>query len=260
MKSDLSPEAISLGLDTRLVGRRVLYLVTVSSTMDAARREAEGGAPEGTVVVAESQTAGRGRFLRPWVSPPGVNLYLSLLLRPRPDELARLNMATTLAVARAIGTVTGLQAAIKWPNDLHLSGRKVCGILIEGHVDAHAAPYAVLGIGLNVNFDLAPYPEIGALATSLAQETGGSVSRLAVLHALLREMDGLYAALQRGDSSWEEWRSLVETLGRQVRVQWQGVVEEGLATEVDREGSLVLERADGSRVTLPAGEVTLRVG
>ena len=260
MESDLSSEVISRGLDTRIVGGRVLYLTTVSSTMDAARREAEDGAPEGMVVVAETQTAGRGRFQRPWVSPSGVNVTLSILLRPQPDELPRLNMAATLAVVRAIGVTTGLQSAIKWPNDVHLGGRKVAGILIEGQAKVGAAPYAILGIGLNVNFDPASYPEIAALATSLAQETGGPVSRLAVLQALLREMDGLYAALRRGDSPWEEWRGLLETLGRRVRVQWRGVVEEGLTVEVDREGSLVLERADGSRVTLPAGEVTLRVG
>ena len=254
----LSVEAIQEGLNTSVVGRRVVYLSSTTSTMDEARREAEAGAPEGTVVVTEDQTGGRGRFQREWVSPVGASLLLSVLLRPALHQLPRLNMAATLAVVRAIRGVTGLEARVKWPNDVLLGGRKTCGILIESRLEGEGVAYAAIGIGLNVNFDPGAYPEIAATATSLMRETGGPVSRLATLRGLLRELDELYAALGGGEGMHREWRGLLETLGSRVRVRWGDQSEEGVAVDVDRDGNLVLERADGSRVTLPAGEVSLQ--
>ena len=256
--TDLSAEAIQRGLGTHVIGQRVLYLAEAPSTMAVARREAQAGAPNGTVVVADAQTAGRGRFARVWVSPPGVNLYLSVLLRPRLHQLRQTNMAATLAVVRAIHATTGLQPTVKWPNDVHLDGRKTCGILMDSKIEDGGVRYAIVGIGLNVNFDPTPYPEIAATATSLMQQAGRPLPRLLVLQTLLRELDGLYADLGRGESVWQEWRGLLETLGRRVQVRWGDQVEEGLAAEVDQEGDLVLERPDGTRVVLPAGEVTLQ--
>ena len=257
--ADLNVETIRDGLATRIVGQRVLYLPETSSTMDVARQEAEAGAPDGTLVIAEHQTAGRGRFQRQWVSPPGVNLYFSILLRPRLGELHRMNIAATLAVARAIRTTTGLHPTIKWPNDVRLNGRKVCGILIENQVEGDRVHYVIVGIGINVNFDPTPYSEIATLATSLMREAGRPISRLDMLRAFLEEFDVLYGALKRGESVRDEWCGLLETLGRHVQVRWDQQVEEGLAADVDEEGNLVLERADGSRVTMLAGEVTLQV-
>ena len=254
----LTPEAVTRGLGTRIVGRRVVCLATAESTMDEARREAEAGAPEGAVVLAEEQTGGRGRFHRAWLSPPGANLLLSVVLRPSLHELRRLNMAVTLAVARTVRAVTGIDPTVKWPNDVLLDRRKVSGILIESTLDGDAVRCAVAGIGLNVNFDPDPYPEIAATATSLMAAVGAPVSRLAALRTLLRELDELYASLGRSDAVYEEWRGLLDTLGQWVRVSWGRRVEDGLAADVDSEGNLILERRDGSRVTMLAGEVTLR--
>jgi BirA family biotin operon repressor/biotin-[acetyl-CoA-carboxylase] ligase len=256
-EGSLSVESIQAGLNTSVIGRRVICLSSTTSTMDEARREAEAGAPEGTVLVAEEQTGGRGRFQREWVSPAGANLLLSVLLRPSLSQLPRLNMAATLAVVRAIRGVTGLSPRVKWPNDVLLGGRKTCGILIESRLEGDGVAYAAIGIGLNVNFDPGVHPELAATATSLMREMGAPVSRLETLRRLLRELDALYAALRRGGSLHQEWRGLLETLGSQVRVRWGDQSEEGVAVDVDDDGSLVLERVDGSRVALPAGEVSL---
>lgn len=255
----LEAQAIQQGLDTKIVGRRVVSVLKTSSTMDLARREAEAGAIEGTVVLAEEQTAGRGRFQRRWVSPAGLNLYFSVVLRPALHELRRMNMAATLAVVRAIQAAAGLEPTVKWPNDVRLSGKKVSGILIEDLIQEERVRYAIVGIGLNVNLDPTLYHEIADIATSLMKERGEPVSRLLVLRALLREMDGLYVKLRRGESLLEEWTACLETLNRHVRVHGGGRDEEGVATGVDEEGNLLLRRPDGSIVTVIAGEVTLQV-
>ena len=116
------------------MGCRVRSYVTVSSTMDVARRMAEGGCAKGTLVVADTQTLGRGRFNRPWASPPGTNLTLSIVLRPSPELLRDMNMAATVALVRCIRDMTGLKPTVKWPNDVRIDGKKVCGVLIEGHL------------------------------------------------------------------------------------------------------------------------------
>ena len=256
--SDLSEEAIRRGLATSVMGQRVIYLPVTTSTMDVVHQEARSDAPEGTIVVADEQTAGRGRFQRSWVSTPGTSLHMTFLLRPREHELRRMNMAVSLAVVRAIRSVTGLRATIKWPNDIRLRGRKVSGILIESQPDHNAVPYTAVGVGINVNFDPSPFPEIVEIATSLMAELGRPVSRLEVLQSFLRELDALYAALRHGESLHDKWRLCLETLGQHVQVRWGNRVEEGMAAEVDADGDLLLDRADGVRISLPAGEVTLQ--
>ena len=232
--------------------------------MDAARRLAESGAAEGTLVVADTQTSGRGRFNRPWASPPDSNLTFSIVLRPSPETLRDVNMAATVALVRCIRASTGLESTVKWPNDVRIGGRKVSGVLVEGALGIDGSGYVVLGVGLNVNYDPTPVLDPPAEATSLARELGRPVVRLDVLRAFLREFDGLYRTLDAGDSLYQEWRSCLDTLGHTVRVRWgdpdsaepgQAFIEEGLAVDVDRNGDLVLRRADGSTVALNAGEV-----
>ena len=256
--SDLGEEAVRRGLSTRVMGQRVIFLPVTTSTMDVVHEEARSGAPEGTVVIADQQTAGRGRFQRSWVSTPGTSLHMTLLLRPREHELRRMNMAVSLAVVRAIRAVTALRATIKWPNDINLRGRKVSGILIESRPDNRGVPYTAVGVGINVNFDPSPFPEIAQIATSLMEETGAPLSRLEVLQSFLRQLDALYTALRLGEPLHYEWRRCLETLGRHVQVRWGDRVEEGVAVGVDEDGDLLLERADGTGISLPAGEVTLQ--
>lgn len=245
-------------LKGRRIGGRILYHGQVGSTMDEARLLAEAGEPEGTVIIAEEQTAGRGRFNRAWVSPPGENLAFSVVLRPAQAQLRYVNMAATLAVAGAAEALTGLQPTIKWPNDVRLGGRKLSGILIETSMSEAGLRYAVLGIGLNVNMDPSRFPEIAQLATSLLRETGRKADRTRVLQEVLARLDDLYQVVQGGGSLLSRWASRLETLGKVVQVRWRDQVLEGQATGVDDEGNLLLRQPDGSTIPVVAGEVTLQ--
>ena len=257
-QTDLDIKLLRRGLGDRLVGCEVIHFESVGSTMDETRGLAERDGTEGTVVIAEEQTAGRGRFNRTWISPRGQNLSFSVLLRPTAEQLPFLNMAATLAVCRAVGEITGLEPTIKWPNDVRVNGLKVSGILIETAMERGTASYAVVGIGVNVNFDPSEYPEIAPFATSIFRETGRRTDRTTVLKLLLEHFDDLYRTVKEGRSLTEQWASKLETLGRTVQVRWRDRVLEGLAREIDDRGNLVLERPDGSTVTALAGEVTLQ--
>jgi BirA family biotin operon repressor/biotin-[acetyl-CoA-carboxylase] ligase len=225
--------------------------------MGEAKRLAEGGAAEGTVVIAEEQTAGRGRLGRDWLSPRG-NIALSLILYPSVEQLTALNMLVSLAVAHSIEKVTGLKTEVKWPNDVLIGGRKVCGILVENAIRGKEVEWAVVGIGLNINLPLTSFPGAAIEATSLSQEAGRGVSREEVLKTLLEELEGLYSAWQSGELIYEEWRNRLSTIGKEVRVRWGDGVVEGYAESVDDKGQLILRCRDGSVVEIPAGEVTLR--
>jgi BirA family biotin operon repressor/biotin-[acetyl-CoA-carboxylase] ligase len=257
MNARFSSKTLGDALTTRFVGRRLEYRAVLGSTQDLARRLAQAGAAEGTVVLAGRQTAGRGRLGRSFISPRG-GLYFTVVLRPAPEHLRPLPIIAALAVARGLERVAGLRTALKWPNDVLVGGRKVCGILVESELMGQAVSYALVGIGLNVNADMAAYPEIAAIATSAAVEAGCPVSREALAAVVLSELEALYLAAQAGRWVQDEWRARLETLGRQVRVTFGQTVEEGLAEDVDGDGSLILRRADGSRVTIVAGDVTLR--
>lgn len=256
--TDLDTQALSRRLSGRLVGGRLLYYQVVGSSMDELRRLAEEGEREGTVVMAHEETAARGRFDRSWVSPPGENLSFSVLLRPSAAQLSFLNMAATLAVSEAVAELTGLAPVIKWPNDVMIGGRKLSGILIESDVESDEVKHAVAGIGVNVNFDPSRFPEIAATATSLYQETGRRLNRTDVLGAVLERLDDLYRAVKNGESLTDRWAAQLETLGRTVEVNWGGRVIDGEARSVDDQGNLVLAKADGSTVTVVAGEVTMQ--
>lgn len=242
-----------------VVGSRLLHYDVLGSAMDEAHRLAGRGTREGTVVLVEAQTAGRGRFNRPWISPPGQNLSFAVILRPLSSELPYVNMAATMAVSRAVRDATGLASAVKWPNDVRIDGRKVSGILIETEMDGERVRHAVVGVGLNVNFDPSQFVEIADIATSMSVEVGHTVDRTGVLQLVLEHMDGLYRDVKRGRSLTHDWAATLETLGRHVKVSWEGRTVEGTAEAVDDHGNLVLTRPDGTTLTVVAGEVTLQV-
>jgi BirA family biotin operon repressor/biotin-[acetyl-CoA-carboxylase] ligase len=250
--------ALESALDTDFVGRRLVYLTSTGSTMDVARAEAEAGTPEGTIVVAEEQTAGRGRFGRSWLSPAGKNIYVTVILHPTTNLLRRLSMLTPLAVSLAIEAATGMTPQIKWPNDVLLSGRKASGMMIETEFSGADPRYALVGIGLNVNYDIDPESEIADIATSVKAELGRETPREPILAALLNHMESLYEQ-EDAEAVHAAWKSRLETLGRDVRLSFHGEVHEGLAEDVDAEGNLILLRPDGTRQTFEAGEVSLRV-
>jgi len=245
-------------LKTRYVGRNLLYLTRATSTQDVARVEAERNAPEGTAVLAEEQTGGRGRLGRSWVSPAGKNLYLTLVMRPPARRLRVLSIVAPLAMAEALEGAAGLTCRIKWPNDVLVGGRKIAGVLIETDLAGAAVKYALVGIGVNVNFDADTMSEIADVATSVRRELGRDGSREEVLAALLNAFEARYTDAQEGDTAFRVWQSRLETLGRRVRATLGERVEEGVAEGVDAQGSLLIRRDDGSLVTVEAGDVTLR--
>ncbi|MFC1943460.1 biotin--[acetyl-CoA-carboxylase] ligase [Chloroflexota bacterium] len=253
----LSPAVITRDLETRFVGQKVIYYTSLTSTMEVARQEARRGVVEGTVIVADEQTAGKGRLKRTWLSPGG-NIALSIVLYPRLAYLPSLIMLASLAVVHSIKAVTGLKSQIKWPNDVLINGRKVCGILIESDVQGNTVKYTIIGIGMNVDLRLADFPEILPIATSLGEELGRDVSRLSVIRCLLLEIERLYLVLSAGGSVYEEWRDSLVTLGKRVRAVTGETIYEGVAESVARDGSLLLRGLDGSLTKIVAGDVTLR--
>ena len=255
-EDSLSAAAITKDLETRFVGQRVIYYSSLTSTNEVAKREAQQGAAEGTVILADEQTAGKGRLKRVWLSPKG-SIALSIILYPGLSHLPSLIMLASLAVVHGIEAATGLKAQVKWPNDVLINGRKVCGILIESDVQGNAVNYSIIGIGINVNLRLADFPEIQSIATSLSDEMGREVSRLSIIRCMLAETEQLYLALRAGGAIYEEWRDSLVTLGERVRVKTGEAIHEGVAESVARDGSLLLRGSDGSLTRIVAGDVTL---
>ena len=253
---NLVASAVRQGLYTHVVGRRILYYPELPSTMDEAARLAGEGADEGMVVIAEVQSAGRGRQGRSWVSEPG-NLLLSVLFRPTMAQLPYISIMGGMAAARAVRKVAGVHPRIKWPNDLLLDGRKAAGILAESAIVGDSVWYAVLGIGINVSLDVSQSGEISSVATSVNAAAGSEVKRESLLRQLLMELDDLYIRLGRGESPIDEWRGLLETTGRRVNATSGNDTWAGLAEGVDDTGNLLLRLDDGRLITLTAGDVTL---
>lgn len=254
----LLPFEVLHGLATRRFRGPVHSFLRLGSTNDLAKELGRRGAPEGTLVVAEAQDAGRGRLGRSWASPAGVGLYASLILRPPlpPVELPRLTLTVAVAAARALERTAGVSPGIKWPNDLLLHGRKLAGILTELETEAERLRYVVVGLGLNVNTPAFP-SELADTATSLLLTTGRTHSRLAVLQAWLEELESLYELfLARGfPEILAQWQARTVTLGRPARVR-QGDQEIcGLAVGVDPEGALLLQTDGGEIVRVTSGEL-----
>jgi len=255
----LLPEEVLQGLQTRVFTGPVHHFETLNSTNDLAKELAVQGAPEGAFVVAETQTGGRGRLGREWNSPPGVGLYVSLVLRPMlpPMELPQITLTTAVAVVRAVRRVAGLAPGIKWPNDLLINGRKLGGILTEMETESDRIRHVVVGLGLNVNNPEFP-PELAATATSLTLTAGRAFSRVHLLQAWLEEFEALYDRfLNQGfPEILEEWKDYTVTLGRAVTVR-QGPREiSGQATDVAPDGALLLKTANGEMVRVTSGEIT----
>ncbi len=257
--SGLNVAAISQGLGTRVFARRIVYRESTNSTNDIAKQLAEAGEPEGTLVIADEQTAGRGRLGRKWIAPPRSSILMSLILRPTllPPQTNRATMAVSLGACKGIEQVTGLTALVKWPNDILLNGKKCAGILSEAEIVEDQVEYVVVGLGVNANFSASSVEAMPLTATTIADELGHSVSREELTRSLVREIERYYFRLREGADLRSEWRSRMITLGKHVRADTGRQIEEGIAEDIDEDGALLLRRADGSLARLIAGEVTL---
>jgi len=258
-----SKPLLSWNLHTDYVGRRFIYRPTSESVLDDARRMLERwNVQHGAVLLAESQTAARGRAGRSWVSPPDVNLYFTLLLRGVTD-MRPLSYVTPLAIAEAIEEVVARQGAelhvdLKWPNDAQIDGRKVAGVLIETAESQEGEPVALVGVGINVNMDVAAYPEIAGIATSVKQALGFELPRELILAAFCDHVERLYEEAASGSRRpFEAWKQRLITLGREVSASGGGQTLQGTAVDVNDDGALVIETPDGAKHTVEAGDVTL---
>jgi len=249
------PAAFQSALATARVGRFLIYREQIETTMVLARREAHEGASHGTLVLAEEQTAGRGRKGRGFHSPPAENLYFTLVLRLPLDLHRRLPVLAPVAVCAAVAA-EGVEARIKWPNDIWVGDRKLCGMLIDAEMTADGA-LAMPGIGINVNGDPTRNPELAAIATSLARELGHAVAREQLLARVCNELE---AAMETPPENLiSRYRSMSMILGRRVTVQpTAGEHYEAIAEEVADDGSLWVVRDDGTSQQLSAAEVSLR--
>ncbi len=249
------PSIFQAALTTTSIGRFLLYRPVTPSTMDLASREAHEGAPHGTVVLAEEQTAGRGRRGRSFYSPAGKNLYFTLVLRCPVEVHRRLPLIVPVAVCTAIQAELP-SARIKWPNDIWIGDRKAAGMLIDGELTS-AGAVALPGIGINVNADPTVVPELREIATSLARELGREVAREPLLARVCNELEPLLQAT--GGHLLQEYRSRSSTLGRGVLVSPVGGGPfEGTAVAIEDDGSLVVERLDGTTEVVTAADVSVR--
>ena len=254
---------ISNGLETKTIGCRIICHEEIDSTNNAAKRLAREGAAEGTVVVAESQTGGKGRLERQFFSPKGKGIWFSVVLRPKflPQEAPKCTLLAAVAVAQAM-TEFGLKPGIKWPNDLLYDNKKLVGILTEMSAEMDGINYIVIGTGINVNIAPEEFPEeLRSVATSLSQMKGENLPRVKFLQAVLRALDDLYAKVQVEGFApvLKEWRQYSITLGQEVKVIGvrDGEVFYGKAADIDDEGALLVDTAAGRQRVL-AGDVSIR--
>jgi len=247
---------------TKVIGRQIQVFDKTTSTNDVVERLARDGVPEGAVVFAESQTHGRGRLGRTWISPSRKGLWFSVLLRPklRPQEATQLTVVSATALRRAIWRQTGLKAEIKWPNDILIRGRKTAGILTELNAELDRVKYLILGIGVDVSLNPGDLPEeLRGVATSLEAEAGRPIGRAELATAILRELDQDYEKLNLGRFATvaDEWAAHCSTLGVEVVIRTGERRVRGRAESLDETGALLLRTEHGHLERIIGGDVSL---
>jgi BirA family biotin operon repressor/biotin-[acetyl-CoA-carboxylase] ligase len=255
------------------IGTVINHLDVTTSTMDVASKMAREGAPDGTVVIADHQSDGRGRHDRAWVSEQGQDILCSVVLRPRVTLAGELLMLAALAVTDVAASF-GVETGIKWPNDVQVAGKKLAGVIAESKTGPDASEgagnseessdriSAVIGIGFNVNFDPAIAAEAAPFSTSLSAELNEQIDRTTVFEVLMRSLESHYASITAGGTVVPAWREKLTTLGREVTVvggkPGDTIRLHGLAHDVDSSGRLIVRDADGRDWPVSAGEVTVR--
>lgn len=254
----LYPEEITDNLKTKVLGRKIFSYASTTSTNDVAYSLAEEAMPEGSMIISEKQTRGRGRLGREWISPEGKGLYLSLVLRPRltPAEAGKITLMSSVCIASLIRKQFGIDAVIKWPNDVYIGSEKVAGILTELAAEQDAVKFVILGIGINLN---ASVQELPKGATALKLKTKSQINRIAFLQHLLMELENYYEKINlfEFESIIQEWRNLSMTLGKRIKVKWRGTTIEGQAMDIDNFGALILRDDFGFSHHILSGDIEI---
>ena len=253
----LIPEELKNDLRTKFLGKNILTYALLDSTNDTAYRLAEDGAKEGTVVIAEKQKKGKGRHGRTWVSPKG-GIYFSCIIRPdiEPKEVAKITLVSALAVCTSIRKAAGVPAMIKWPNDITIYGKKVCGILTEMKAEQDSVDFLIVGIGINVDTPSSLLPKG---ATSLSEESDSSISKVDLAKGILENLEHYIGIFKKEGFRVirDEWRDLSDTIGRYVKVQCHEGKIEGQALDLDADGALVIRLDSGFHKRILSGDVTV---
>ena len=260
----LSAEEVRSVLTTKIIGSDIKYFTVTDSTNVQAKKLAAGGAPDGTIVIAEEQTGGRGRLSRKFFSPRYKGILFSVILRPHilPQQAPKYTLLAAVAIVRAIRKITGVKAGIKWPNDIMYEGKKLVGILTEMNAEMERVNYIIIGMGINVNIPLDELPdEVRDRAGSLSHILGHEVPRLELFGCILAELEHLYITAQSEGFApiFDLWREYSVTLGQNIRVIGVGTGEtyEGTAVDIDSDGALLVKK-DGQINRVLAGDVSIR--
>ncbi|MBZ2166208.1 biotin--[acetyl-CoA-carboxylase] ligase [Methanobacterium spitsbergense] len=254
----LLPYEVKRELKTNFIGHDIHYFKEVDSTNDVAKYLAEEGAEEGTIVIAEIQNRGKGRRGKTWISPPG-GVWMSIILRPDipPFNAPQLTLVTGVAVAETLQKECNLDVGIKWPNDILIGNKKVCGILTEVNASIEKVNYVVVGIGIDMNVDVPLFPpDLQKGATSLKNELNTEINGAILVQKFLLEFETIYNEFKAGKfpEILKEWRSLSKTIGNNVEVRTRGKTIRGEAVGINKEGILILELEDGSLRKIISGE------
>ena len=255
----IQPSKVKENLRTRILGQSVLYFRILTSSNEIAKELALRGVNEGTVVVAETQTTGKGRFKREWTSPED-GLWFSIILKPNVSlrQAPKLTLLASVAVAKTINHLYRLKTEIKWPNDVLINQKKVCGILTEGQIMGETLGFAILGIGINANFNIAAFPtHLKEAATTLREELGRKIERETLLCEVLAEIESYYELLGRGkfEAILDDWRRLAGLLGSYVEIGSDGRRIQGWAVDVDDDGALIVRLKDKTLLRVISGDV-----
>ena len=258
----LLPQEIQRGLSTNYIGKEIFYFPELKSTNIIAKEKAlhrAEGIDEGTLIIAERQSAGKGRLGREWFSPVG-GIWLSIILYPQlsPSYISRITLMTAVAAVKAIKICTQIKPQIKWPNDILINEKKVCGILTEMSAELDIINWVVVGIGINANIDLRDFPkDIREKTISLKEISGKEISRVKLAQAFLQEFEKYYKILKRREFSsiLKEWKLYSHTLGRKIRVDMGEKIITGEAVDINEEGALILKKEDGELVKIISGTI-----
>ena len=258
----LLPNEIQNGRKTKVLGKDIQYYKEVISTNNQAKLAAQQDAAEGTIIVSEAQTSGRGRLARGWYSPAEKGIWFSVILRPHflPQEAPKCTLLAAVAIAKAIEKITELQVGIKWPNDILYNKQKLVGILTEMNAEMDCINYIIIGMGINVNIQKNEFPlELQQIATSLAILKGEKISRVKLLNEILFQIETLYNVAQAEGfvKILEEWKKYSVTLGKTVDVIGINDTFVGVAMDIDADGALLVKTETGIKRVL-AGDVSIR--